>query len=146
MSYYKSIILTFPILHAQNDGIYRTAESSEQSVTFWGVLRYFKENFFPFHIYFNGIGNSPSAHSRCCQISYFTACIVGGYGSGNDKYSTNACEVCHVSLVLYEVCVNIHRKYLSNMWMELKNEILLVKYSSTLKCGTLLHCSRALLI
>ncbi len=28
---------------------------------------------------FNVIDNSLSTHSRCCPISYFMACIVGGY-------------------------------------------------------------------
>ncbi len=40
-------------------------------------------NFFLFHIYFNVIDNSLSAHSHshCYQISYFMACIVGGYAT-----------------------------------------------------------------
>ncbi len=38
-------------------------------------------NFFPFHIYYNVIDNSLLAQSYCCQISYFIARIVGGYGT-----------------------------------------------------------------
>ncbi len=80
-------------IHNKRDWIFQTKDNNRWqkneiqspktdthwSVTFWGVLRYFQENFFTFHIYFNVIDNSLSTHSFCCQISYFTAHIVGGY-------------------------------------------------------------------
>ncbi len=45
-------------------------------------------NFFPFHTYFNVINNSLPVHSRCCQISYFMARIVGAYICGSQFFSS----------------------------------------------------------
>ncbi len=45
----------------------------------WNICRK-TNNFFPFYIYYNVIDNPLSTYSRCCQISYFMACNVGGYG------------------------------------------------------------------
>ncbi len=56
-------------------------ETFSPKSAYWVRYSQKTNNFFPLRIYFHVIDNSLLAHSRCCQISYFVACIIGGYAT-----------------------------------------------------------------